>query len=183
MFYQKKYFFSLIVGILSFILVSILIIFRYNNLDLIDYSSIDRVMFFNIFLDELNNDLLGNLLIGKDFMTPLSYQNAVHLEFYSRLFSNIDTHLVYSVIFHALNLRIIYDFGLSGILFVYLTIYNIQNLAGADCKLSTLICFVLFLSGLSVSSLNSSIIMLSYIILLISIKSKNSNVFFIKKTI
>ena len=156
---------------------------RYKNSHLSDFSSIDRIMFFNIFLDEISNNYFSNLLVGKDFMTPLSYQNAVHLEFYTRLFSDIDKHLVYSVIFHALNLRLIYDFGLLGILFVYLTIYKIQNLAGADCKLSSLICSILFLSGLSVSSFNSSIIMLSFIILLLSLKSHYNNVFLVKKNL
>lgn len=183
LFFNKKYFLSIMTVIISFILVSILFSFRYNNLDYSDYSSIDRIMFFNIFLDELSNDYFWSLLIGKDFMTPLSYQNAVHLEFYSRLFSNIDIHLVYSVIFHALNLRLIYDFGLLGVLFVYLAIFEILKSAGADCKISVLICSILFLSGFSVSSLNSSIIMLGFIILLLSIKFQNNNVFFNKKNI
>lgn len=182
-FYEKKICFSIFIIITSFVSIIGLFIVRFNTLEFSNYSSIDRVLFFTIFIDEFKNDYVFPLLIGKDFMTPLSYENAVHLDFYTRLFSDIDNHLVYSVIFHALNLRIVYDFGLVGIIFVYFTLFKVQMNCGADTKLSLLICLIILLSGLSVSSLNSSIIMLSFIVLLLSLKSSKYYVYPIKKIV
>lgn len=129
-------------------------------------ESIDRIVFFNLFLREINNWDLINYLFGTYPITPLSSFTCKYLSFYSELFSHYNNNTCYSPVLHAYNLRVIYDFGFLGLLAIYSCIIYLLRLKLYSWKQIIIIVGVIFITGLSVSALNSTFVALSFILYL-----------------
>ncbi|MEY0742168.1 hypothetical protein AB7246_20640 [Providencia rettgeri] len=129
-------------------------------------ESIDRIVFFNLFLREINNWDLINYLFGTYPITPLSSFTCKYLSFYSELFSHYNNNTCYSPVLHAYNLRVIYDFGFLGLLAIYSCIIYLLRLKLYSWKQIIIIVGIIFITGLSVSALNSTFVALSFILYL-----------------
>jgi hypothetical protein len=108
---------------------------------------------------------VSDWFFGSKFITPLPSSACQALSFYEQLFSRSGSGQCYSVILHSFWLRIIYDFGLTGVLFVFFVFFSIlkTNSYGHIERNSLLVTMVL--NGLSVSSFNSIFMVLSFFIL------------------
>ena len=149
----------------------IVFIQRMGNLTV---DQIDRVKFFACFLRETKEWNLLNYLFGANFMTPMGPETSQVLSFYKPLYSNHDTLHTYSVVLHSYLMRIVFDFGLIGLFFVYILLYKILKLGKLKTKEIFLIIIITVFNGLSVSSLNS--IYIIFPILLITITYSQSRV-------
>jgi hypothetical protein len=119
------------------------------------FDTIDRVVFFKVFADELSNASIINFFIGLDRISPLSADSCHTLRFYDGLFSYSNDGSCYSVILHSFLFRVILDHGLIILGLLLFSTYKYLRLSKYTKKVSMVVVFATFLNGLSVSSFNS----------------------------
>lgn len=145
--------------VLSVLVASVIAIFAYEvfvSRAQDGFENIDRLRFLMVFLEEMRSQGLLGYVFGTPRITALSPDSCGQLAFYSGLFSfSGDTTLCYSVILHSYVLRVIFDHGLLGLIFLnlFLLVGVVKSNGGA--RDFVCVALVLFLSGLSVSSFNS----------------------------
>ncbi len=148
----------------SLLLIAVYSVFA-SRLDGKDLESIDRVRFFRIFVDEIENWSLFEYFFGAELGRPLSNYACSILTFYSGFFDQ-EKGTCYSSIFHAFNMRIIYDHGFFWALVVFSAVFYYVRLAGGSRKAAFLLTGILLLNGMSVSSVNNVYFALPFIIIL-----------------
>ena len=79
-------------------------------------DNLDRLNFLNQFLGEVTRWGPIDWLIGSPPLTQLSYQTCQKLSFYNALLSSSQDGSCYSVILHSFLLRVVFDFGVLGLL-------------------------------------------------------------------
>lgn len=136
-------------------------------------ESIDRVVFLQSLIMSISDWSILNYLFGNFFLSPLAEEACTRLSFYTSLFSVDNPGICYSVILHAYVLRIFYDFGLLGLIFIFYITFQMIIKSNVKSKIAFAALAVIFLSGLSVSSLNSVYTILGLIILMCSGKKNN----------
>lgn len=124
-------------------------------------ENIDRVKLFYYFLNETEGWSLFSYLFGAERLTPLSDATCLALPFYDDLYSFSGNNSCYSVILHSYLMRVVFDHGLFGLLFVCLFYYRSLRRVGYDCMLALGFLFSIMASALSVSSFNSIYVALS----------------------
>ncbi len=126
-------------------------------------ASIDRVRFLLYFLDETEDWHWGNVLLGTQPLTPLSVQTCEDLSYWSELHSFSGDGSCYSVILHSYIIRVLYDHGVAGLLFlIVFTVYALRK-SGYSWADTLCVLGVLLASSLSVSAFNSVFAVLSMI--------------------
>lgn len=138
--------------IILFLLVLAVVSLR---LDSSSIESVDRYIFFLNFLYEMDLSRWYRWIIGHSPLTPVSYSTALSMEYYHLVFSDHDNLIAFSPIFHSFLLRMIFDHGLVGLIFIVLFNYflvlkstNFNHVAYASTV-------ILVVNGLSVSSFQS----------------------------
>lgn len=116
-------------------------------------ESTDRYRFYQYFLESTADWTWWQYLLGAERITKLPSHVCSQLSFYEKLLSFENNGSCYSVIFHSFNMRILYDHGIVVILILILILNNI--LKNRSLKEKALIFLLLFMNGLSVSSINS----------------------------
>jgi hypothetical protein len=152
--------------IFTFILIYIIFSERmsYSSLE-----SIDRIQFLFYFLNDIHSWGIKEYIMGNPIITPVSNETARNLSYFSSLMSHKHDGSAYSVIYHAFDIRIIYDHGILGLLFLFYFINKVLKISNYDKKRRISIIGVYFLNGLSVSSFGN-ILGFSGLIFLITIK-------------
>ena len=126
-------------------------------------ASIDRVRFLLYFLDETEDWHWGNVLLGTQPLTPLSAQTCEDLSYWSDLHSFSGDGSCYSVILHSYIIRVLFDHGVAGLLFlIVFTVYALRK-SGYSWADTLCVLGVLLASSLSVSAFNSVFAVLSMI--------------------
>ncbi len=138
-------------------------------------ESIDRYIFFMSFLKEIKDWGLVDFLVGSERITALSSETCGKLTYYQKLFSFKGDGTCYSVILHSFIIRVIFDHGLLGFLFLCLAVYQMVLKSGFDRFISFLVLMVLVLNSLSVSAFNSIYAMLGIGLFLISNSTQGDN--------
>jgi hypothetical protein len=121
----------------------------------VDLESIDRYSFFLHFLEETDQWSAFDWLIGSPPLTELSGATCKALSFYGDLFSYSKNGSCYSVIFHSMIMRTVFDHGLFGLLFILYYVWLSLTVAKFDRKVKIAIIGSLLINGTSVSSFNS----------------------------
>ncbi len=118
-------------------------------------ENIDRLVFLQVYMSEIQNMSLMNFLFGVERISPLSPESCQRLGFYKELFSYNNDGTCYSVILHSFVLRALYDHGfIMFIIILYVTYYLLRR-ARYSFRESFVVVLVVCLNGLSVSSFNS----------------------------
>ncbi len=169
--------YSIIPAIFIFLisLVTFLLVF-FDRMDERGVESIDRLRFFLVFVSETNSWSFINYLIGAERISALSEYGCHSLKDYPDLFSFKEDGSCYSVIFHSYILRVIYDHGIIGFLFILFAVYKLLSLKGYPKKFIFATVIVFLLNALSVSSFNSVFFALSMVVLLGVNKTEIQNV-------
>ncbi len=157
----------------SFVFFSYRFICFFQRLSGGSIESIDRVVFLQSLIISISDWSILNYLFGNFFLSPLAEEACTRLSFYTSLFSADKPGVCYSVILHAYVLRIFYDFGLLGLIFIFYIVFQMIIKSNVKSKIAFSALAVIFLSGLSVSSLNSVYTILGLIILMCSGKKNN----------
>lgn len=118
-------------------------------------QSIDRYRFLLVFLSEVKDWEWWDFLLGTAPLTPLSERACSSLSYYDELFSFSGDGTCYSVILHSYILRVVYDHGILGGVFLSLFYYcSLRRVGFSRLRAFCVIC-VFLVSSLSVSSFNS----------------------------
>ncbi|WP_261817991.1 hypothetical protein [Vibrio gallicus] len=165
--------FKYAVLLISIILVTFAFFDRLNGADL---STIDRVLFLNVFLTEMQTASLLEVFVGKPIITPLSIYSCDVLSYYAG-----HNTLCFSMVLHSYVLRTIYDHGILGLALILYLYFKHFKYLNYDTNFALTVLGIGILNGLSVSSFNSVYFALSIILLKLSapqsiaiIKRRNS---------
>lgn len=120
-----------------------------------DISQIDRFRMLTLFFNEVKSYGIIQFLFGHLGLQELHSSTCSALSYYSALFSSAEDGRCYSVIFHALLLRLVFDHGALGVVFIFVTVFYLIRSSGYSMKPSLAIIAVLLSSAISVSSLAS----------------------------
>lgn len=118
-------------------------------------ASVDRIRFLLFFLDETQDWRWWDYVFGSAPLTPLSPETCSALSYWEDLYSFSGDGQCYSVILHSYIIRVIFDHGVFGLLF--LVLFTAWALRKAGFKWYEILCFigVMMASSLSVSAFNS----------------------------
>ncbi|POJ92727.1 hypothetical protein [Klebsiella pneumoniae] len=133
------------------------------------YEQIDRFRFLLEFLSSTSNWPWWRFVIGAEPLTPLTPLSCYNLSSYVDLFSYSGDGTCYSVILHSFLLRVIYDHGLLGFMFLMGVVTIYLNKFSLKAKICILL--IIISTALSVSSLNNVYVALA-IIMYIGIDEK-----------
>ncbi len=157
---------TLIAGILLPVLLAVGVFVFIERLDGGGIEDIDRFKFLTVFLYDVSDWNILRYLYGNVSLQPLSLPACMDLSYYQNLFSYSRDNSCYSVILHSYILRVIYDHGLLGFVFISLFFYNSLRSSGYDKRSVFCILMLLLSCSLSVSSVNSVYVVLGMVFLL-----------------
>lgn len=120
-----------------------------------DFQDIDRVRMFWIFYDVQSGKGFLEWLVGSPPITALPVWACNELSYYQSLFSYSGDGSCYSVIFHSYLFRAIHDYGFAGLGFIMFFVWYGLKLSCKSLRELLAIFSIIFLNGLSVSSMNS----------------------------
>jgi hypothetical protein len=118
-------------------------------------EAIDRYRFLMLFIDETSSWSIWQWAVGSAPLTALSSSTCSSLYYYQQLFSFNGDGSCYSVIFHSMLLRAVFDHGLLSLLFINFFLWKVLKKSGYNSKTIVQVIGVLAINGLSVSSFNS----------------------------
>lgn len=139
-------------------------------------ASIDRVRFLLYFLDNTEEWRWWNVMLGTQPLTPLSPETCEALSFWSDMYSFSGDGSCYSVILHSYIIRVIFDHGVLGL--VFLMSFTVCALRKSGYTWMDTFCVLgaLLASSLSVSAFNSVFAMLSMIFYLSQEQGKKRSI-------
>jgi len=138
-------------------------------------NSIDRVQFLFYFLNEINDWSFWQYLFGNPIITPLSYNTVSHFSYFHNLMSYKHDGTAYSILFHAFDLRVIFDHGIIGLFFIFYFINKILIISRYNLRERISILSLFFLNGLSVSSFGNIMGIIGLFLIIIIKKEKYEN--------
>jgi len=118
-------------------------------------EDIDRIQFLFAFIDETSDWGWHLWLFGSPAITELSAEAVKFFWYYETLFSNYDSGIGFSVLFHSFILRMLFDHGVFGLAFVFFSVYWVTSRSAMSRNEVLSVVGILFVNALSVSSLNS----------------------------
>lgn len=135
-------------------------------------SSIDRLNFLRVFLENTADWTPVQWIFGTAPITPLDQVSCAQLSYYQSLFSSRGDGSCYSVILHAFNLRVVYDAGLLGLSLTLIVAWFALRRSGNDLALSLALIAIAFTNGLSVSGLNNPYVALPILLAILTAKNR-----------
>lgn len=158
-FYFRMTLRHILLGGLGFALMLILVytVFASRGSSLED---IDRFRFFLLFLGEIREFGVSQILFGTFPLQPLDSYTCKSLHYYQSLFSSAGDGRCYAIIFHSFFMRVFFDHGLAGILICYVVIWKCLSLSGFSRKEIIVILSFPTFSALSVSAFGTSFVAL-----------------------
>ncbi|MGJ8693619.1 MAG: hypothetical protein ACSHW0_14220 [Thalassotalea sp.] len=135
-----------------FVLSFGLFIFRLGDMSI---EEIDRFQFLLVFINDVSGWTFIEWLVGNPSITPLSEAGAGRLSYYHLLFSDYEEGIAFSLLLHSFILRMIFDHGFIGLLFVFYSVWFVLKTSGLNRSEILSVGAVLTINSISVSSLNS----------------------------
>ncbi|WP_368345822.1 hypothetical protein [Pelagovum sp. HNIBRBA483] len=148
-----------------FVLVAAVLTLIDNRIvGLMDLASVDRFLFFTLFLEELKRFEVWQYLVGWTPMTPLSDSTCMRMGFYGSLFSSANSDVCYSVVLHVFYFRVILDHGVLGLIFLIAGFYFLLRSNGLNGSLSFAIIIQGLINGLSISGFANTYFFLAVVL-------------------
>ncbi|WP_440054169.1 hypothetical protein ACSLBF_15020 [Pseudoalteromonas sp. T1lg65] len=131
-----------------------------------DLEAIDRVVFFQGFLQAISDWGWQEYLIGSQTLTPMPESVCNRLQYYQSLFSAGKPGVCYSLVLHTYLTRVVFDHGFLGLIFIFVSINQLLKLSDIAPRARLAAFSIVFLNGASVSSINSVYAVVGLIILM-----------------
>ena len=138
---------------------------------------IDRIVFSQEFINDMNYRNIYDIIFPNMAVEPINLSPSSPLYFYEDLFVN---NVAYSNLYHMMNYRLIFDFGVLGLILIYISINRSLLKLYSKTKGSILL-FVLLLNGLSVSGINNTYWFFIVVLILNELNHKNSKEIYVTK--
>jgi hypothetical protein len=149
----------------SFGAVVALLIFQARGINL---ETIDRINFLSRFLIETSSWSISEWLFGAPPLTQMSYETCGYLSFYGTLLSSAGDGTCYSVILHSQILRLVFDFGLAGLILCFGLLYFILRSSGMTWQPALALFALALTNSFSVSGPNNVYVVLPILAALIT---------------
>ena len=121
----------------------------------VESQVIDRVMFFDVFLGEVDGWGWFQWVFGTPPITPLSAAACESLSYYEVLFSSAGDGRCYSVILHSFVMRLVYDGGLLALLLAIVVPLMVMRRGRVPWGLTLALISVALINSISVSGFNN----------------------------
>lgn len=131
-------------------------------------EGVDRYVFLLMFINDVSDWSWHNYLFGGPRITPMSDFVCESLSFYKNLFSYEDQYKCYSNVLHSYLLRVVFDHGLIGFLFVLFYLKKLLNLSGVFGRHVLVLLGIPLINSMSVSAFNSIYFAFPYVLILTS---------------
>ena len=142
-----------------------------------DFATLDRLNFFNSFLDETQSWQALDWIFGSPPLTQLTDYTCTRLSFYSILLSAAEDGSCYSVILHSFYLRVLFDFGILGFILSFAALFYIMQRAGVSGGLMLVLVGLAIANGISVSGQNNIYVILPILLAMLSAKKGDEDIF------
>lgn len=129
---------------------------------------VDRLNFFDVFLDETQQWTPLEWIFGTTPITPLSNVGCQRLAYYESLFASTGDGTCYSVILHAFNMRVVFDAGFVGLLIAHGVAWYTMRRSGVHFGLAATLLMIAFTNGFSVSGLNNPYVALPILLAIVT---------------
>ncbi|WP_162815441.1 hypothetical protein [Microbacterium arborescens] len=129
---------------------------------------IDRLNFFEVFLNEAHSWTPLEWLFGTTPITPLSLGACSRLSFYQNLFASTGDGSCYSVILHAFVLRVVFDAGMVGLAFAFGGILYFMRKGGVAWLSALTLTLNALVNSLSVSGPNNPYVIVPIILAIVT---------------
>ena len=118
-------------------------------------SSLDRVHFLEVFMDDVKDWDLTNWIFGTPPLTQMNPESCDRLRDYPELLYSTDYNTCYSVILHSFGMRVVYDAGIVGLLLAFGIPLFAMLKANVDKGVALSLMAIAVTNALSVSSINN----------------------------
>lgn len=153
---------SLIIGSLGFAFLKVML----EKIEQTGLQGIDRLAFLRVFINEMQNSSILEVLFGHARITPLLPSSCKSLQFFQGLFSFSNDGTCYSPVLHTFILRTLFDHGIVGFLSVIMATHFLLKKAGYSLKVCLVFNIVMLLNSMSVSGYNSGFFALAMLLFL-----------------
>jgi hypothetical protein len=153
----------IIPGAMLFLGAIVYYIFSERNSSL---ESVDRYKFLMVFWDNVKDWNFLQWLVGAERISPLNEYAQRVMNYFIRLYSYSKDGTAYSVVLHSFLMRVIYDHGVLGLIFILYTTYTLLRINGVARQISFVFIVIVLINGLSVSSFNNLFFALSMVFLM-----------------
>ena len=161
---DKRFFFKMLVVVVAVGAVGLLLSSR------LDEKGVDRFHFLLVFLNDTSQWDLLTWCSGSSPLTPLSPESCKSLSHWQGLFSRSGDGSCYSVILHSFLMRLIYDHGIFGLMFLLLFLYIALKKSNYEFNFILIVIGLIMVQSLSVSGMNNPYITLGLLFVLTTYK-------------
>lgn len=131
-------------------------------------GQVDRLNFAAIFGDETGERGLVGWLLGPPPMTALTTESCARLDFYAVLIADQSANECYSVVLHAFLLRVLFDFGLVGLVAAFAIPAYVMVRNHVPWPVVTALTLIAFSNSASVSGINNPFITLPIVLAILA---------------
>lgn len=149
-----------------------LLIFQARGVNL---ETIDRINFLSRFSIEVSSWSIYEWAFGAPALSQMSYETCAYLSFYGTLLSSAGDGTCYSVILHSQILRLVFDFGITGLLLCFGLLYFILRSSGMTWQPSLALLALALTNSFSVSGPNNVYVVLPILAALITKTNSEMN--------
>ena len=129
-------------------------------------EDVDRYRFMLVWWSQVKDWDLFSWLFGSPRISRLSSGACSYMNYFKMMFSKSGDGTCYSVVLHSFLLRIIYDHGILGLVFVIFAVYQCLVKSGIRRDVILVFITIVIINGLSVSSFNNLFFAISMVFLM-----------------
>jgi hypothetical protein len=129
-------------------------------------EDVDRYRFMLVWWSQVKDWDLFSWLFGAPRISRLSSDACSYMSYFRMMFSRSGDGTCYSVVLHSFLLRIIYDHGILGLVFVVWAVYQCLVKSGIRKDVILVFITIVIINGLSVSSFNNLFFAISMVFLM-----------------
>lgn len=153
----------IIPGAMAVLGIAVYMIFSARSDSLED---VDRYRFMLVWWSQVKDWDLFSWLVGAPRISRLSSDACSYMNYFRMMFSRSGDGTCYSVVLHSFLLRIVYDHGILGLVFVIYAVYQCLVKSGIRKDVILVFITIVIINGLSVSSFNNLFFAISMVFLM-----------------
>lgn len=129
-------------------------------------EDVDRYRFMLVWWSQVKDWNIFEWLFGAPRISRLSSGACSYMNYFKMMFSRSGDGTCYSVVLHSFLLRVIYDHGILGLVFIIYACYQLLVKSGVRKDVSWVFITIVLINGLSVSSFNNLFFAVSMVFLM-----------------
>jgi hypothetical protein len=129
-------------------------------------EDVDRYRFMLVWWSQVKDWDFFQWMVGAPRISRLSEAACSYMSYFKMMFSYSGDGTCYSVVLHSFLLRVVYDHGILGLVFIIYACYNLLVRSGIRKDVTWVFITIVIINGLSVSSFNNLFFAISMVFLM-----------------